>query len=143
MVDFDPAAKTDHLAVERIHLPDGGWWDIRTYLTRGMEKAVTRASLAAIPAILPNGKKDMTAQGITDQLLSNMNVVDTGRIEDAYLLHGTVGYSYGLTIDLNIIDALDSGIVRQVLNRMFELYNAQKLSEEERKDFFEKPAPAI
>lgn len=130
------------VAVERIELEDGAWWDIRTTLTRGMEKAVTRATLSNIP-ILPRNGKALTTEGITDEVLRNIKDVDVSAIEDAYLLRGTVAYSYGDRVDQETIDGIDAKIVRRVIDRMFELYTPQKLTEGQRQDFFEKPSNAI
>ena len=127
---------------ERINLPDGAWWDIRATLTRGMEKAITRATLTHLPRLPRNGKTFATTEQITEELLRNMGDVDVSAIEDAYLLHGTVAYSYGERVTQDIIDGIDAGVVRQVINQMFELYNPQKLTEEQRQDFFVTPLPA-
>ena len=131
---------------ERIDLPDGAWWDIRATMTRGMEKAVTRATLTHLPRRPRNGNTFVntfgTTEEITEELLRNIGDVDVSAIEDAYLLHGTVAYSYGERVTQDIIDGIDAGVVRQVINQMFELYNPQKLTEEQRQDFFVTPLPA-
>ena len=126
---------------ERINLPDEAWWDIRATLTRGMEKAVTRATLAHIPRLPRNGQAMTTTEAVTDELLRNLKDVDISAIEDAYLMYGTVAYSYGEKVDQETIDSIDAEVVRRVINRMFELYNPQKLTEGQRQDFFEKPSP--
>mgnify|MGYP001590123947 FL=1 len=120
---------------ERIDLGSGQWWDIRTRLTRAMEKAVTKASLGAIPQMRLDGETD--PEKIRSQILGQMAAVDIGAIEDVYLLKGTVTYSFGPTVDIATIDALDAGLVRQVLTRMYELYTPQRLSQEKRDGFFE------
>lgn len=142
MVETIPTPARGQEATERIALPAENWWVIRTRLTRGMEKAITRVSLAAIPRLEANGQTELTAEKVTGQLLSNVGAVDVGRIEDAYLLHGTVSYSYGPAVDLETIDAIDAEVVRTVINRMFELYNQQRLTEEQRTSFLGTPSPA-
>lgn len=129
-------------AIERIDLPGGNWWNIRTRFTRGMEKALTRATLAALPKFEPNGNADMTQEAVTAQLTGNMGGVDIGAIEDAYLLYGSVAYSYGPQVNMATIDGLDAEIVRKVITRMYEVYNPQRVTEEQRKDFFAVPSPA-
>ena len=127
---------------ERIELPGGQWWLIRTRLTRGMEKAITRASLAAVPQLRANGVPIDTPEAMTAALMSNVGAVDIGGIEDAYLLSGSVSYSFGETIDMATIDGIDASVIRSVLTRMYELYNPQRLSEEARKDFTVRPSQA-
>lgn len=124
--------------VERLDLGDGQWWEIRTRLTRAMEKAITRASLAAVPKLPQNGA--VSEEEVRTRLLENIGAVDIGQVEDAYLLHGTVAYSFGPTVSMEIIDALDASIVRRVLTRMFELYSPQRVTEEQREDFFARPS---
>lgn len=128
------------IAVERIDLGEGRWWDIRLKLTRAMDKAITRASLTAIPRI--NTTQGIDAEQVKVQLLERLGAVDISAIEDAYLLHGTAAYSFGERVDLETIDQVDAALVRQVITRMMELYNAQRLTEEQRDGFFAKPSKA-
>ena len=126
------------METERIDLGDGQWWEVRTRLTRAMEKAVTKASLSAMPAIKLEGTPD--SEQIRNQLLSQMGVVDTGAVEDAYLLAGTIAYSFDPIVTLEIIDGLDAALVRQVLERMFQLYSPQRVTEVQRDGFFVTPS---
>ena len=126
------------LDLERIDLGEGRWWDIRLTLTRAMDKAITRASLLAIPKI--ETSQGIDTEKVKMQLLDRLGAVDISAIEDAYLLHGTVAYSFGDRISLDIIDQVDATLVRRVITRMFEVYNAQRLTEEQRDGFFVKPS---
>ena len=128
------------IETERIDLGNGQWWEIRTRLTRGMEKAVNRVTMASMPAIRIDGTPD--PEQIKAQLIAQMGQIDTGAIEDIYLLRGTVRYSFGETVDLDVIDTLDAAIVRRVYNRMMELYSPQRLSEVQRDGFFATPSNA-
>ena len=129
------------METERIDLGGGQWWEIGTRFTRGMEKAITRISLTALPKLEINGDKPATPDEMVAQLTANMGAVDIGAIEDAYLLHGTVAYSYGPIVSLEVIDTIDAKVVRQVITRMWELFTPQRLTGEQRQDFFEKPLP--
>lgn len=127
------------METERIDLGDGQWWEIRTRLTRAIEKAVTRASLAAIPRLDPSENAD--EESVKSRLLAQIGAVDIGAIEDAYLLHGTVAYSFGQTVTMETIDALPADTVRRVITRMFELYNPQRVDEDEKKDSLRRLSP--
>ena len=119
---------------ERIELGEGQWWEIHTRLTRGMEKAITKASMASMPAVdLRNSPNN---EEIKSQLLRRMPQIDVGTVEDVYLLRGTVAYSFGPTVQIEVIDGLDSALVRRVLERMFDLYNPQRVTTEQHDDFF-------
>ena len=128
---------------ERIDLGDGQWWDVRPILTRGMEKAITKATLASVPAIKADDALD--AEAIKAQLYSHLAMVNVGAVEDVYLAMGTVAFSLyesnlqpGERIDLALIDTLDATLVRKVLTRMYELYNPQRVTEDQRDGFFVK-----
>ena len=127
---------------ERIELPDGQYWVIRKVMSRGMERAITRATLTALPRLTRNGKALTDTEAITEELLRNLGNVDVSAIEDAYLLHGTVEYSFGPQVTQEIIDGINADMVRQVINRMFALYNPQKVTEGQRQDFFETQSSA-
>lgn len=131
------------METERLDLGDGQWWEIRRVLTRGMEKNINRVTMAHVPQLTGDGKKTANAEIIADELMHRLKEVNIGAIEDAYLLQGTVAYSYGPKVDLETIDAINAESVRIVITRMFELYNSQRIPEAERKDFFGKPSPAI
>ena len=131
--------------VERLDLGGGQWWDIRTTLTRGMEKAITKATIASIPAIKDDETLD--ANAIKARLYSQLAMVNVGAIEDVYLVMGTVAFSVGPAalrielapggrVDLALIDTLDASLVRVVLNRMYALYTAQRITEDQRDGFF-------
>ena len=131
--------------VERLDLGDGQWWEMRPTLTRGMEKAITKATIASIPAIKDDETLD--ANAIKARLYSHLAMVNVGEIEDVYLVMGTVAFSVGPPalrielapggrVDLALIDTLDASLVRVVLNRMYALYTAQRITEDQRDGFF-------
>lgn len=122
------------METERIDLGKGEWWEIRRRLSRGMEKAITRASLAAVPKFSPTGV--LTEEEVKAKLMENIGSVDIGAVEDAYLLTGTVAYSFGPAVNMETIDTIEAGVVRRVLTRMYELYTPQRVTEEQRQDFF-------
>ena len=125
------------METERIDLGNRQWWEVRTTLTRAMEKAITRASMGSIPPI--RLEPNMDAEKIRAQLLSQASSVDIGAIEDVYLLKGTVAFSFGDNVSIEVIDGLDANMVRTVLDRMYQLYNPQRVTEAQRDGFFAKP----
>ena len=133
--------------IERIDLGNDQWWDIRAFLTRGMEKAITKATISSIPAIKTDEMLDPEA--IKAHLYSQLAMVNVGAIEDVYLVMGTVGFSLsqsniqitcqpGERVDLATIDTFDAVLVRKVLTRMYALYNSQRIMEDQRDGFFVK-----
>lgn len=122
-------------SVERIDLPDGAWWDIRTVYTRGIRRAITQASLRAAPGIVLNG--DSSEEAIREKMLANPQNIDPTIIEDAYLLAGSVAYSYGPTVELATIDGLPDSVVQRVLGRLVDLYSRQQMPQDKEERFFE------
>jgi len=106
---------------ERIEVP-GGWFDIKTTITRGMRKAFRQAGLRGFAKGI--GKDvDMTdADALRKAVLASPDKWDLDAIDDAYLLHGIVAYSFGPVVDLATIDALPDEAVAPILRRMQELY---------------------
>ena len=128
------------IVTERINLPDGNWWEIRARLTHGMQKTITRIILAALPNLASDGKI-LNQEEITSQLYGNVGRIDIQALNDAYLLAGTVAYSYGPVVNMETIDGIAEEDVRKISDRMNELYNPQQLTEEQRGTFFAKPSP--
>ena len=124
---------------EKIELSDGAWWTIKTMVTRGMRKAFRKAGLAGFIGGIEKGVDiDFTNQdSLRKAVLAHPEAWDLDAIDDAYLLTGSVSYSFGDKIDLAIIDGLDDKYVEPVLNRMRELY--AEMAEERRQGFSGKP----
>lgn len=118
---------------ERVELPDGGWWEVRVVVTRGMRKRFNRAALAMLPPGLALDGTD--AEALKRAALSDISKVNLTPLEDAWLVEGTVAYSYGEKVTLDAIDALPDEAVQKVLDRMTALYGGVGLPEEQRKAF--------
>ena len=116
---------------ERLTLPNGGWWEIRTVITRGMRKQINQASLKALGS---NAGGLMQGDGVKEQILAHPETLDINAVDDAMLLIGSVAYSYGPMIDLATIDALPETVTQLVLTRLQELYAG--MSKEQSAGFF-------
>ncbi len=119
---------------ERIELPNGNWWEIKTVVTRKMRKAFRAAVFQAMPR-LP-GVDLADAEAVKKAVMESPQKLDMDAIDDAYLLGGTVAYSYG-EVNQETIDSLPEAVTDKVLARMRELY--AELTEEKRKAFFGTP----
>ena len=119
---------------ERLTLPDGGFWDIKTVITRGMRKQINQASLKALGS---NASGLMDGNGVKERILEHPETIDVNAVDDAMLLVGSVAYSYGPTIDIATIDNLPEAVTQPVLDRLHELYAG--MSKQENASFFGKP----
>ncbi len=119
---------------ERIELPNGNWWEIKAVVTRRMRKAFRTAVFQAMPR-LP-GVDLADAEAVKKAVMESPQKLDMDAIDDAYLLGGTVAYSYG-EVNQETIDSLPEAVTDKVLARMRELY--AELTEEKRKVFFGTP----
>lgn len=118
--------------VERIELPGGGWWEIRTTVSRGMRKAFRKAMLKGYLGGL-DGSVDLSdPEALQNAVLSNPGSWDLDALDDAHLAHGVVQWSFEGKPTLEAIDALDEDVSIPVVARMRELY-AEK-TEEARKN---------
>ena len=130
--------------VEHLSFGDGEWWDIRTRYTRGIHKAVTTASLASLHGVNYNGgsvdKPIVDVEDIKAALYRNIGQVDPCAIEDAYLLSGTIAFSFGPEVNLATISQVAQEIVEAVLTRMYELYNPQRAGVQQSANFSGKPS---
>lgn len=116
--------------VERITLPDGGWWDIRTVVTRGMRKAFRKAQLLAFIGSDRDGlgtSLDLSDPGQIQQMLQERAMAhperwDLAAQDDAYLLYGTLAWSYGEQVNQETIDSKPDSVTELVLARIRELY---------------------
>lgn len=129
--------------VERIELLGGNWWEFRTVVTRRMRKAFRRAAFGGLLAALgeSNGHPvDLAdAEAIRQAVMAHPDKVDLDVVDDAYLLHGTVAFSYAVQVTAEAIDGVAEEEVEIVLARMREFY--QEMSGEKRQAFFETPSP--
>lgn len=124
--------------IERIDLGNEQWWDIRTVVTRGMRKEFRKASLSGLSSGMNGHAIDLTnPEELKTYVLSHPDKWNLDAIDDAYLLHGTIAFSFGDKIALEIIDRIDDKIVSEILARMKELYI--EMPEVAHKDFFDKP----
>ena len=115
---------------ERVELPDGNFWEIRTIITRGMRKAFRRAGLQALSNV--PGVDFADPEVFKKAFQTRPDLVDLDLVDDAFLLYGTVSWNYPESISLEAIDKLPEKDVALVLARMNELYVEK--SEEARKN---------
>ena len=110
--------------VERITLPDGGWWEIRSVVTRKMRKQFRAAGIQTVLAgISSNGDADLSdAEGLKRLILAHPEKINLEAINDAFLLYGSMAWSYPGAITLETIDALPDSTVNLVLERVKVLY---------------------
>ena len=115
---------------ERVELPDGAWWEICPVITRGMRKAFRRAGLQILARA--DGVDLSNPGAFKKVIMANPGALDLDAIDDAYLLYGTMSWSYPEPISLEAIDKLPEKDVAVVLDRMRELY--AEVTEEARKN---------
>ena len=115
---------------ERVELPDGNFWEIRTVITRGMRKAFRRAGLQILAHA--DGVDLSDPEAFKKVVMANPGALDLDTIDDAYLLHGTASWSYPEPVSLEAIDKLPEKDVTVVLARMRELY--AEVTEDARKN---------
>ena len=125
-----------HANTETITLPDNNFWTIRTIVTRGMRKKFQNAALGIIGTSgrSSNGDLDLADPNVLRKaMLNDPAALNLSSIDDAYLLYGTIAYSFGEIVSLEVIDELDERMVGPVLLRMQVLYAAP--TEEESQNF--------
>lgn len=115
---------------ERLEFADGAWWEFRAVVTRGMRKAFRRAAATALIATMADGTGvDFTVpEQLRQYILAHPDGVNVNAVDDAYLLHGTVAWSFDAPVTMESIDALPDSCTHAVLSRMAELYG--ELAEE-------------
>ena len=120
--------------VERIEFPDSSWWEIHATVTRGMRKAFRKAGVAGFAKGLRNGAElDLTdADAMRRAVMAHPDAWDLDAVDDAYLLYGTIGWSWPELVTPETLDARDNAVVAQVLSRMQQLY--AEIPEEARKN---------
>ncbi len=106
----------------RIEFDDdtGSWWEIKTVVTRGMRKQFRAAGLKAISPDL--GLETLDADALQKAMAKNPGAMDLDGIDDAYLMAGTVAYSFGKKISIAAIDDIEDKYVSHVIDVMRELY---------------------
>lgn len=109
----------------RVELPDGAWWDIKSYLTRGDRRKIdTHVQEQAFSFVARIKAMDIT----TDQLRALAGTPTNGAApgnpdeDDMLLLCATVGWSFPDQIAAETIAARWERHTNQVLARMHELY---------------------
>ena len=122
---------------ERIEVP-GGWWDVKTLVTRGMRKRFRSAGMKGFArGIDGRGDVDFSdGDALKKAIMANPEKWDLDAVDDAYMIEGTVTYSFGDTVSLETIDSLPDSAVTPVLKRMRELY--AEMPEVVERSFFEK-----
>ena len=109
----------------RIELQGGQWWEIRTVVTRRMRKAFRAAGLKGfLGGLTSNGTVvDMgDPEALKRLAMSHAGDWNLDAIDDAFLLAGTVAWSFEGNISLEAIDALPERYIKPVLERMQALY---------------------
>ena len=109
----------------RIELPGGQWWEIRTVVTRRMRKAFRAAGLKGfLGGLTSNGTVvDMgDPEALKRLAMSHAGEWNLDAIDDAFLLEGTVAWSWPGIVTLDGIDSLDEQYTKPVLTRMQALY---------------------
>ena len=116
---------------ERMELTGGGWWEVRKNVTRSMRKAFRKAQLKGYLGGL-DGQDASDTEALQKAVLSNPGSWDLDALDDAYLVHGTVGWGFEVKPTLEAIDALPEEMGAPVLRKMRELYAER--TEEARKN---------
>jgi hypothetical protein len=111
--------------VEVLEFEFGGWWAFHMEPTRRMRKAFRKASLGmlAIDGIEELDTADEDA--VKAFYLAHPTEVDIDSLEDAYLLNGTVDWSWPEEVTLDAIDSRLDRHTALVLVRVKALYNEE------------------
>lgn len=110
---------------ERIDLPDGQWWEIRSVVTRAMRKAFRKAGLQAFLRGANGSGPEIDMQNedaLQKLMMQHPERWDLEAVDDAYLLYGSLSSSLLKDVSLEAIDQLPDKYVEPVLARMRELY---------------------
>lgn len=113
--------------VERITFPDGSWWEFRTEVSRGMRKVFNEIGIKALPDMEVNGNgldAEAIEQAVTSEVLADRAKLAriTNETQDAWLLLGTVRWSWKDDVTQEAIDEKLDRYTAKVLERMAELY---------------------
>lgn len=109
---------------ETIAFEDGHQWTFASQVTRGLRKRFQKAALSIVSGGMDaNGDIDMAdPDALRRYAMAHPERLEVGKVEDAYLLYGTLSYSFGDEISTEFIDNLPEKYVNPVLERMKELY---------------------
>jgi len=128
------------LDTERIELPDGGWWEIKKWLTRGDRKKVNRIERSWVKV-----REDMTPDEVaadpSSAIILDREAIDMDGMDDCLLIVGTVGWSYNGGFSIEEADQLKPEIVEKVISRMRELYLRPRGVIETETDLIKKDSP--
>ena len=125
-------------AFVRIDLADGQWWEVWSVLTRGMRKAMNQGSLAALPPGLKMCSGDVVGN-MRENMLAYPSKLNLNAVDDAMLLAGSKGFSWGPIVSLQAIDEIPDADVQRVLAEMYRLYGLQTVTQEDGAGFFARP----
>ena len=109
-------------AAVRVTFLDGAWWELRGYLTHGVQRAVESISVR----YLRMGKPGPGAQTPDIEVDWQAMAVHMGEANDALLLGSTLAWSYG-EITQAVLDTIPAEHYQQVLGRANELYGSAPL----------------
>ena len=108
--------------VERIELPGGAWWEVRTVITRGMRRAFPKAAMSMLADV--GSDVDLTdSDSIKAYVTAHPSAWNIDGVENAHLTMGSVAWSFKPEITIEAIDDMDDALVTPVLARMSELYS--------------------
>ena len=111
--------------IERIELPNGQWAEIKTVVSRRMRKAFRKAGIASVMGGGSNGAGPLDlsdAEGIRAYIMAHPEKWDLNTVDDAFLLHGVIAWSWPEPITAEALDALPDAWVESVLIRLRALY---------------------
>lgn len=107
----------------RIDLPDGEWWEIQDYCSRGLRKKLRAATQRAYALTASAGIDPADTEAVRAHMAEHIAEIDLDAADDAMLLYGTVAWSYPEPVSRAAIDALPDRVTGLVLVRMRELYS--------------------
>lgn len=108
---------------ERIELPGGQWWEIKSDVTYGMQRAFSKAQLSAAASLANRAGVDISdREAMTAAVAANIDMIDIGALEDAWINLGSVKWSFkGKPSAAGALEMSDK-FVAPVIARMRELY---------------------
>jgi hypothetical protein len=124
----------------KITWDDGKWWQIRTEVTRGMDKALNKAAIGGIAPAMRDGDASLfeDPEALKQQMISKMDEVSLSDRDDAMLLVGTIASNlFEGDPSVEVFDELPKRYVNDVLSIMKREYD-----EEDDLDLEEQPPPS-
>ena len=113
------------IASERIEFDDGQWWQVRTKMSHGMQRAIQQANPQALRVTrTPEAPGALPAPDIT----IDWERYDFQAANEAMLLSATVAWSYG-AVTKDVLDEIPEEQYQQVLARVDELYSSNPLAQ--------------